>query len=170
MMSDKVYMQYENDEGEVIARWWGGEYIELGYLADGEWCALDVFNVWDHARGEAMIPRTLAGLEDYLDKRLAPMDTLENITRYLCEEGNLAVPGGRYGTDTYSCAPVAAAVALIIAEANGDEVDHDNADHVMGLVVNGHDDVASLINEHAGLVGLDPEDFLSDDDLEEEDV
>lgn len=170
-MSDKVYMQYENDEGEAIARWHGGEYIELGsYLTNGEWHAHDVFNVWDYERSEPRIPRTLAGLEDYLDKRLAPMDTLENITRYLCEEGNLAVPGGRYGTDTYSCAPVAAAVALIIAEANGDEVDHDNADHVMGLVVNGHDDIASLINEHAGLVGLDPEDFLDADDIEEEDV
>lgn len=168
-MSNKVYMQYENDEGEVIARWSGGEYIELGYLTNGEWRALDVFNVWDYERSEPRIPRTLAGLEDYLDKRLAPMDTLEDIVRYLCIEGNLAVPGGRYGTDTYSCAPVAAAVALIIAKANGDEVDHDNADYVMGLVVNGHDDIASLINEHAGLVGLDPEDFLSEDDLEQED-
>jgi hypothetical protein len=168
-MSNKVYMQYENDEGEAIARWSGGEYIELGSYdpTNDEWAAYDVFNVWDYERSEPRIPRTLAGLEDYLEKRLAPMDTLENITRYLCEDGNLAVPGGRYGTDTEDCAPVAAAVALIVAEANGDEVDHDSADHAMGLVVNSHDDVASLINEHAGLVGLD--DFLSEDDLEQED-
>lgn len=169
-MSDKVYMQLENDEGEAIARWWGGEYIELGYLANGEWRAHDVFNVWDHERSEPRIPRTLAGLEDYLDKCLAPMDTLENITRYLCEEGNLTVPGSRYGTDTETCAPVAAAVALIFAEANGDEVDHDSAEHAMGLVVNGHDDVARLINEHAGSIGFDPEDFLDEADLEQEDA
>ncbi len=28
-----AYMQYEHEETGVVARWHGGEYIELGYIA-----------------------------------------------------------------------------------------------------------------------------------------
>jgi hypothetical protein len=75
-MADNVFMQYEHEQG-FVARWHGGEYIELGYLdtedlrrGSGEtppFIAQEVINVWDYAKGEARIPRTL-------DERLAEED------------------------------------------------------------------------------------------------
>ena len=74
-----AYMEYTHDDTGVTARWWGGEYIEFGYVAEqdtgpfndkgqasynkGEWIATDVINVWDHAKDEPRIPRTLEALE-----------------------------------------------------------------------------------------------------------
>jgi hypothetical protein len=82
------YIEYFHDETNVLARWHGGEYIELGYIASsdtgpfndkgepsyrkGEFVALEVINVWDHAKDEARIPFTLEALEqkviDHLDE------------------------------------------------------------------------------------------------------
>lgn len=59
-----------------------------------------------------------------------------------------AVPCSRYGRDGESCAPIAYAVCEIIAEANGDPITREMLDHVMGLVVNDHDDPETLIREH----------------------
>jgi hypothetical protein len=58
------------------------------------------------------------------------------------------VPCSRYGWDSESCAPVAVAVARIIEDATGEEMTEDSLDHVMGLVVNDHDDPETLIREH----------------------
>lgn len=74
---------------------------------------------------------------------------------YLTREGNLRVPGGRFGTDTYTCANVAYVVARIVAEANGEEITRDTLDHAMSLVVNSHDDVDSLILAHGTNADLD---------------
>jgi hypothetical protein len=58
-----TYMQYEHEELGVLARWHGGEYIDIGYTdPTGEFHATDVINVWDHARDEPRIPRTLSAL------------------------------------------------------------------------------------------------------------
>ena len=74
--------------------------------------------------------------------------TREEALRYLMKDGNLRVPAGRYGPDTESCAPVAYAVAEIVADATGDPITLEHIEHAMGLVVNSHDDVLSLIKEH----------------------
>jgi hypothetical protein len=51
-----TYMQYEDEDSGIVARWHGGEYIDLGYIdGDGEFHAGDVINVWDHAKNEATI-------------------------------------------------------------------------------------------------------------------
>lgn len=51
-----TFMQYENEETGLVARWHGGEYIDLGYIdTDGEFRAGDVINVWDHAKDEPTI-------------------------------------------------------------------------------------------------------------------
>ena len=63
-----AYMEYVHEDTGTTARWWGGEYIEFGYVAEqnhgprndagqwsyevGDWVALDVINVWDHAKDE----------------------------------------------------------------------------------------------------------------------
>ncbi len=62
--------------------------------------------------------------------------------------GNLQVPCSRYGTDTETCAVVAASVALIYADATGDPVTTDSLDHIMGLVVNDHDDIEYLLDNY----------------------
>lgn len=66
-----AYLQYIDEDTGVVARWHGGEYIELGYVAEqdtgpfnnlrqpsyraGEFVAGDVINVWDHAKNEPRI-------------------------------------------------------------------------------------------------------------------
>jgi len=80
-------MQYEHEESGVVARWHGGEYIELGGIAGkdlgpfnnlgqpsyhkGEFVAWEVLNVWDHATGKARIPFTLEALEQAVIDHLA---------------------------------------------------------------------------------------------------
>ena len=69
-MSD-TYMQHTYDEIGLVARWWGGEYIDLGYIDDkGEFHAQDVINVWDHAKDEPRIPRTLEALAECVDDHI----------------------------------------------------------------------------------------------------
>jgi hypothetical protein len=73
-MGDQPYMQYEHESG-VVARWRGGAYIELGYLdARDAFVAGDVINVWDYAKGEPRIPRTLDALRERVDERMAQDD------------------------------------------------------------------------------------------------
>lgn len=74
-MTDYAYIQYEHHEnGEptgVVARWWGGEYIELGHLDGEEFSAVEVLNVWDYERSEPTIPASPSGLEWYVGRELA---------------------------------------------------------------------------------------------------
>ena len=68
-MSD-TYMQYENEEIGLVARWHGGEYIDLGYCDNGEFIAHDVINVWDHAEDKPRIPRTLSALAEEVEDHI----------------------------------------------------------------------------------------------------
>ena len=55
----------------------------------------------------------------------------------------------RYGSRTDECAPVAWRLAFVIQrETEGGPVDLGTLEHAMSLVVNEHDDVASIIREH----------------------
>lgn len=82
---------------------------------------------------------------------------VQAIEAALCEGGNYAVPCSRYGTDTESCAPVAARVAVILNHETGEEGD---PDYVMGLVVNDHPDPAKLLLSYGPSYGFDPDDFI----------
>jgi hypothetical protein len=65
-MSNQPFMQYEVNE--TSARWHGGAYIELGYIDEqGSFTAGDVINVWDYAKDEPRIPRTLAAFQARVD-------------------------------------------------------------------------------------------------------
>jgi hypothetical protein len=76
-----AFMQYEHESG-VVARWRGGEYIDIGSLQDqgqpgidgDDFHAYDVINVWDYAKGEPRIPRTLEAFQEAVDERLAELD------------------------------------------------------------------------------------------------
>jgi hypothetical protein len=84
---------------------------------------------------------------------------------FLLQDGNLAVPGGRYGADTRDCMEVALLVARIMGHHSGEPMTFYGLDSDMGLVVNSHDDVADLIRDHGPTVGADPADYLDDDDM-----
>lgn len=71
---------------------------------------------------------------------------------FLMQDGDLQVPGGRYGTSTRSCAEVAIIVSLIMQYHNGESITYHQLDSDMGLVVNSGDDVAYLLFEYAELV------------------
>ena len=89
---------------------------------------------------------------------------------FLMQDGNLGVPGGRYGTDTRDCAPVAILMAKIMQYHNGEPITYHQLDSDMGLVVNSADDVAYMIFEYGGLVmgdDFDPANYLSDEDIQE---
>jgi nucleotide-binding universal stress UspA family protein len=65
------------------------------------------------------------------------------------DTGHLLVPCSRWGRNGAECAAVAWDLHLIYCEANGAPDDErESLDFYMGLVVNDHDDVASLIREH----------------------
>lgn len=92
---------------------------------------------------------------------MIPMNATESFIRnqseatdYLMRDGDLAVPGGRYGATTSECIEPAYLVAVICAREDGRAtISTGELDYAMGLVVNSHDDVASLLREHAD--GLD---------------
>jgi hypothetical protein len=89
---------------------------------------------------------------------------------FLLQDGDLDVPGGRYGTSTRTCAEVAIALSLIMQYHNGESVTYHQLNSDMGAVVNSNDGVAETIREWAGIVGLDAEDYLSEEDLADDAV
>jgi hypothetical protein len=75
-------MQYEDDDTGLVARWHGGEYIDLGYIQNqgqpgidgGDFHAYDVINVWDHSADTARIPFTLDALREAVESHLRDED------------------------------------------------------------------------------------------------
>lgn len=117
----------------------------------------------------------VTGRDENLNAMLTEIPSVDpEFTRYamafLMQDGNLAVPGGRYGTDTISCAPVAIVLAKIMQYHNGEPITYYQLDSDMGLVVNSADDVAYMIFEYGELaLGDDFEvsNYISEADVEE---
>jgi hypothetical protein len=88
---------------------------------------------------------------------------------FLLQDGNLSVPGGRYGRDTKDCAPAAIIMSLIMQYHNGETITYYSLNGDMGLVVNSSDDVARMIVEYGELVGedFDPLDYVDEETVEE---
>jgi hypothetical protein len=78
----------------------------------------------------------------------------------LSREGG-RVPCSRYGWDSESCAPVAYAAAVIVYNETGEGDFTEILDHVMGLVVNDHDDPEYLIRNYGAEYGFSADDLLS---------
>jgi hypothetical protein len=110
------------------------------------------------------VPET--GRHENLNSMLTEVPDDAHAMAFLMQDGNLAVPGGRYGIDTRSCAPVTLALAKIMAEHSGESITYYQLDSDMGLVVNSHDDVAYTIREYGEMVGVDPAELLGDEDLQ----
>ena len=91
------------------------------------------------------------------EDELGTITTESEAVTYLSRDGG-RVPCSRYGWDSRSCAPWAWAAALIVArETEGGDPTTEDLEHMMGRVVNDHDDPASLIAEHGAEHGIAPE-------------
>lgn len=64
---------YTDEDTLTVFRWHGGEYIDVGSMCaitgqpgihGDDFHAYDVINVWDHAKGEPRIARTLDAFEE----------------------------------------------------------------------------------------------------------
>jgi hypothetical protein len=53
-----------------------------------------------------------------------------------------------FGARTDECAPVAWRLAYVVAQCTGEPMCYRDLDHAMGLVVNDHEDVRSIIREY----------------------
>lgn len=106
------------------------------------------------------------------DPRYPTLDALEQDGQPLTFVDALAAlaedtgdaPGSRYGCRHGDWAPVAAAVAVIIA-AEGCEGYSDILDQAVSLTVNDHDDPAYLLVTYGPEHDLDPADYLHADDI-----
>jgi hypothetical protein len=86
--------------------------------------------------------------------------TLDSAVEFLVDDEYNDTPGCLYGRTAYDCAPVAYVLALVLAEHDPEAImGEELLDYCMGLVVNSHDDVESLLSEYARTVGwqFDPE-------------
>lgn len=83
----------------------------------------------------------------------------------LMRHGNLRVPGGRYGYNTETCAEIAWVLSQCMQAATGEDITAEKLEFDMGLVVNGHDDVAYAILSYGRELGIDPAEWLDESDL-----
>jgi len=111
-----------------------------------------------------IVPKLHEGADDDMFK---PVPNRDYALAFLMQDGNLAVPCGRYGSDTRSCAPVAWVLSRIMQYHSGEPITYYQLDSDMALVVNSADDVAHMIREYAELVGENPADYLDAEDLVE---
>lgn len=77
--------------------------------------------------------------------------TVNEWLAYLGRDGDLSVPCSRYGRSTSEVAPWAVACEYVYTEANGENSDESAAEAIefyMGLAVNDHDDVLTLVREY----------------------
>jgi hypothetical protein len=102
-----------------------------------------------------------------------------NAYDYLLKDGNLAVPGGRYGHDTKTCADIALMLFLVLVDGTGEDP-VEALDGCMSAVVNSHDDVCWTILDAGHVFArnddgsplyfigsgvLIPRDFFDDDEI-----
>ena len=78
---------------------------------------------------------------------------------FLMQDGNLDVPGGRYGRDTRDCATVAITMALVMRYHNGEPISYYSLNSDMGQVVNSADGVTELLSESSYI--FDKEDGIN---------
>lgn len=67
---------------------------------------------------------------------------------YLMQDGNLRVPCSRYGSDSQTCAEVAVRVWEILLPELPESNPVELLDHIMGLVVNDHDDPEHTLRQY----------------------
>jgi hypothetical protein len=88
-------------------------------------------------------------------------------TAFLMQDGNLGVPGGRYGRDTRDCIPYAILMSYVYQYHNGEPITYYSLNNDMGLVVNSADGVAELLSESQYIFeeesGIDIKELMGDE-------
>ena len=69
-------------------------------------------------------------------------------------------PGSPYGVKAREWKPVAVAACVSFIAASGEDLTAENVDWIVGLVVNGHDDIDYIIREYGPEAGINPDDYL----------
>src|SRR4051812_20355630 len=88
----------------------------------------------------------IPGQDDVVTSRkLHDQRFYEYCMAFLLQDGDLDVPGGRYGISTRTCAEAAVVLSLIMQYHNGEPITYYQLDSDMGLVVNSSDDVAYML-------------------------
>lgn len=75
--------------------------------------------------------------------------------RAFLEHDSGAVPCSRYGSDSSDIAPTVLLAARIFANETGEPTTFRGLDHLMGLAVNDHDDIASILADSASAADLE---------------
>lgn len=52
------HARYMDEQTGLVFEWYGGPYIDVGYMNGGAFRALEVINVWGSHTNEPTIPRT----------------------------------------------------------------------------------------------------------------
>jgi hypothetical protein len=85
---------------------------------------------------------------------------------FLMQDGNLGVPGGRYGRDTRDCADAAILMSYVMQYHNGEPITYYQLNSDMGMVVNSADGVAETLSESQYIFdeesGIDIKELLGD--------
>ena len=84
---------------------------------------------------------------------------------FLMQDGNLGVPGGRYGSDTRTCAHIAILMALVFRYHQGEPFTYYSLSSDMGQVVNSGDGVTELLSESGYILvdyDIDVKELLGD--------
>lgn len=118
---------------------------------------------WDNIDGTGYVPalglvtshpfRSRGEAEAYAVRNYGGVPASDPIRRadglaYLMRHGNLGVPGGRYGSDTRSCATIAWRLSVLMARETGNPMSYAQLESDMGAVVNSSDDVAYIIRNY----------------------
>lgn len=62
------HIVYRHEDTGVTFVWYGGEYIDVGYMEDCEFIAEDCINVWDHANSRSRIAFHESAMAEHCDE------------------------------------------------------------------------------------------------------
>jgi len=89
----------------------------------------------------------------------------EDEIRALVERDTGDAPASPYGVKARDWMPVAVAACIVLQGETGERLTEDDVDHVVSMVVNGHEDVAYILVTYGTEYGYEPEDFLDDETI-----
>lgn len=126
-----------------------------------------MWTVTEYEGVEYHVPET--GRNHNLNAVLTEIPDDNHARAFLMQDGNLGVPGGRYGNDTRSCMEIAILIDRAHAYCSGDPMTYHSLEHAMGMVVNSSDDVLITLIDDVGAMGedYDPRKYLDEDQMRE---
>lgn len=74
-------------------------------------------------------------------------------------------PASPYGVKFWQWGEVAVAAGVVLQGETGEDLTPEAFDHLVGLVVNGHDDPGYLIATYGAEYNIDPADYFDADEL-----